>query len=1097
MIAPVLPDQQTRERIAADLDVNFLVEAGAGAGKTTEMIRRMLALVSTGRAQVEQIAAVTFTRKAAAELRERFQNELEDAIIAAREAGNTLLAQRLDDALRRIDTGFIGTIHAFCARMLREHPIEAGLDPDFTEVVEVEELIMRRQAWARAIERMAHEDAPELRELITVGLKPAQLWALYETLCDYTDVEFPAPHHARPDPTAVRERLELLIDMSERVMPARRPQGGYDDFQKRVRSLVFKRQVLSWNDESNFFDALEKAIGVANAKITGTRWNGNVDDAKELLRSFQDFAAPGSAATTLLAQWWAYRYPYAIAFACKAAAYYTDDRLRTGRLNFSDLLTFAARLLREHAGARRSLGAKYRAVLVDEFQDTDPIQAEILFLLAAEQANERDWRAVTLRPGALFVVGDPKQSIYRFRRADIGIYNLVKARFEQGQGEVLQLTSNFRSTKPIETFVNRVFSELLPERATEQQAAFTPMNVQKSARPWHGAWCHSFDVATRRHDVISQSDAERVATLIAKRIRKGRRQPGDFLLLTNRKATLQVYARALEARDVPVEVTGSAVGLEEELHELVILLEALSDPSDGTLTVAVLLGLFFGLDYEQLLAHKIACGDLRDAFSFLSEKPLPASEVMRALHQLKKWWELCRREPADVAIPRIVEDIGLLPHAAGGDLGATRAGALLFAMDAVRAAGLAGDTSLRAAIEAIRVATDAAEAEAPLEPGRSNAVRVMNVHKAKGLEAPVVFLAFPTGEWQGDPTIHVERPAEGAAVGYVRVEERGDAPFSMRTLAQPLDWPARAAQESEFERAEDVRLLYVASTRAAEELIVSRCVQTEDKSPWRALYPHFEDEQRGELEFKRPPARRKLELQAGDIMRRVAAVSAQREVSAEPTFAATAVKDIARKSMLGSEALEPVPLIVRADVAPRGTEWGSIVHSAIEVAARGADDYKLEIACRGLLLDFERPLDNNGEPAELAELIALVRGIAHSDIWKRATRSGHYLVEVPFAATEIDEGATAIVEGVIDLVFREKDGWVIVDYKTDAIADPSLWQQRTELYRRQVNLYADFWEQLTGETVSERVLVLTSAETEITWGKSGPVRAQQLDLMLH
>src|SRR5829696_4354012 len=184
----MLPDTSQRARIAADLDTNLLVEAGAGAGKTTEMIKRMLALVATGRAQVEQIAAVTFTRKAAAELRERFQNELERALSEARTARNTFLEQRLDTALRSIDTGFIGTIHAFCARMLREHPIEAGLDPDFREVVEVQEMIMRRHAWVRACERLAHDDARELRDLVTVGLKPQQLFTLYDKMCDFTDV---------------------------------------------------------------------------------------------------------------------------------------------------------------------------------------------------------------------------------------------------------------------------------------------------------------------------------------------------------------------------------------------------------------------------------------------------------------------------------------------------------------------------------------------------------------------------------------------------------------------------------------------------------------------------------------------------------------------------------------------------------------------------------------------------------------------------------------------------------------------------------------------------------------------------------------------
>jgi ATP-dependent helicase/nuclease subunit A len=466
----MLPDQPSRDRISSDLDTNLLVEAGAGAGKTTEMVKRMLALVSSERAQVQHIAAVTFTRKAAAELRERFQNDLETAIQNARASGNAVLANRLDDALRNIDTGFIGTIHAFCARMLREHPIEAGLDPDFHEVVEVEELILRAQAWSRACERLAHEGAQELRDILMVGLKPAQLEDLYDRMCDYVDVEFPAEKRPRPDPTRLRERLEELVDQAALVLPHKRPSGGYDDLQRRLRSLVVKRHILSWNDEGHFFDALEKALALANARLTGVKWRERVNDAKELHDTFKEFAHPDGPAANLLADWFAYRYPFALAFARKAANYYAEDRLRTGKLNFQDLLMFAARLLRVNVPARKALASKYRFLLVDEFQDTDPVQAEILFLLGAKATSERDWRKVHLRPGCLFVVGDPKQSIYRFRRADIEIYNQVKARFADGEGDVVQLTSNFRSTKPIETFVNSVFSELLPHCATQQQA---------------------------------------------------------------------------------------------------------------------------------------------------------------------------------------------------------------------------------------------------------------------------------------------------------------------------------------------------------------------------------------------------------------------------------------------------------------------------------------------------------------------------------------------------------------------------------------------------------------------------------------------------
>jgi ATP-dependent helicase/nuclease subunit A len=371
----------------------------------------------------------------------------------------------------------------------------------------------------------------------------------------------------------------------------------------------------------------------------------------------------------------------------------------------------------------------------------------------------------------------------------------------------------------------------------------------------------------------------------------------------------------------------------------------------------------------------------------------------------------------------------------------------------------------------------------------------MNVHKAKGLEAKVVCLAFPTGEWNPLPTLHVQRDGN-TALGFVKVEERAEA-FTMRTLAQPLNWPELAAREAEYDRAEDVRLLYVAATRAAEELIVSRCYESEDKSPWRKLYPHFTDEQKGELEYKKPPARQKLELEAIDLQRRVAAVRDKRAIAAEQTYSTIGVKEIARKTVIGGESFDPLPVPTRADMAPRGIEWGTIVHSALEVAARGNDATRIQSACRGLLLEFERPLNPlTGEPAELDELLSLVAGVTRSDVYKRAMRSGNALVEVPFAAHEATEDATGLVDGVIDLAFKDKDGWVIVDYKTDVVADPHVWQQRTQSYKRQVDLYADYWEKLTGETVSERVLVLTSVGHELKWGKAGPVSAQQLDLGL-
>ena len=148
-----LPDAAARARIREDLDTNLLVEAGAGAGKTTAMVGRMVALVRSGRAEVQQIAAVTFTRKAAAELRERFQTALEKALHAAVDPDDSEVRARLDRALRDIDRAFLGTIHAFCARLLRERPLEAGLDPGFRETLGSEEKRQQRQFWLTHLER--------------------------------------------------------------------------------------------------------------------------------------------------------------------------------------------------------------------------------------------------------------------------------------------------------------------------------------------------------------------------------------------------------------------------------------------------------------------------------------------------------------------------------------------------------------------------------------------------------------------------------------------------------------------------------------------------------------------------------------------------------------------------------------------------------------------------------------------------------------------------------------------------------------------------------------------------------------------------------
>lgn len=1114
MVRPLPPDQDQRHRIEHDLETSLLVEAGAGSGKTTAMVGRMIELIRTGTAAIEEIAAVTFTRKAATELRERFQLQLEqhyrDRMMAARDGAETDPAERerFQRALSEIDRCFIGTIHSFCAKLLRERPLEAGVPPNFQEISGPEEEEFRSESWNRALERLGtrRPDSRLLRGLAEIGIRPAQLKGIFVELSNNLDVRYAAPRV--PPPSAeqlnnVRRKLERLIKASLDNMPAEEPDAGWDQLQAKVRRLRFAQVTDGWDNPVHLLDAISDTFS-GNA-ITQNRWLDR-STAKDIQADWEAFTGEESATRQVYKRWLAHRYPIVIRFARATARYYAAERRRAGLLDFQDLLLETARLLRNQPETRAELGRRYRRLLIDEFQDTDPIQAEVVFLLASEPEKDDAWHHATPRPGALFVVGDPKQSIYRFRRADIAVYNQVKARFRDF-GAVLYLTANFRSTRPIEKLVNTVFEGLFPPEETMHQAAFAPLRVMPNDFEHQRVAWYGFDPAQggggfsgRR---IFAPDTARCAAWIDERIRSKERKPGDFMILAYKKGVLQEYARALEALDIPVQVTGGSLGVEEDLADLILLLRALGDPENPVLTLALLVGTHFGISHDELYTHARAGG----GFAFL-QKEHPKGPVGDALRRIRSFWNLAHSIPADAAVAAIVEQLGIIPHAAAGDLGATRAGALIYALDTIRQAALDGKVSLARAAEVLETALDA-EVDAPLTPGETDAVRIMNLHKAKGLEAPVVILAYPARKSSYEPTRHIARDSDGAALGYTTISDsiRRHGPL----LAQPLEWEEYAAEEQLFADAEAVRLLYVAATRAREELIIARCDKTDDTSYWHLLHGALDNAEIATRLEIAPVAetesrRGRLELTAAEIEDRIATTIAARTALAAPSYQAAPVSVRVMSPTIAAEE--------ERNAAGRGPEWGTVVHRALQLAADTSPE-ELRTICRGILIDAERPLTEHGEPTELDELLAAVTGFHASPLWERARAADPVLVETPFAIAFSPEeaqrlgipsgraagGSTGehgedaasgeqrehpaplqLVEGVIDLAFRNPDGaWTIVDYKTDLFANDAVRHARTEQYRRQVDLYALCWTRLTGEPVTERVLVFTGEGREVRW----------------
>jgi ATP-dependent helicase/nuclease subunit A len=1031
MREPQLSDQLSRNRIFSELQRNLLVEAGAGSGKTYEMSRRMAAGIATGDYQVEHLAAVTFTRKAAAELRGRFQLALETELKLARA---TECIKRTQHALSNLDRFFAGTIHSFCGRLLRERPVEAGVSPGFSELDEIENSLLRSQSWRDFLAASKAAGDPTVLELREAGITPKELDRAFETVCLYEDVEFPPGNAPRPDTAPGFEALDqfwaaLCKELPSEIMPETtcKIQQTARDFRKKMKMAGHRSKPGTLAALLDVWDSDKKIVQKWWSEDTATRKRINA----EIRGLHQCFRA--EVVIPFLASWRQYIYRLSVTLLTNARGHAAIARQRANTLNYDDLLQLTARVLRSNADVRRALREKYRWLFVDEFQDTDPVQAEIIFLLAGVEAvggDGADWRSIPLRPGSLFVVGDPKQSIYRFRRADIDIYNIVRAKLmDPNGGEVLQLTTNFRSVPALCEWANEVFRQQFPPEPTAHSPKFAPLEPHRAAGEIGASGVFTLTVpASIEQREIPQAEAERIARYIRSEVDAGPRTFGDFLILTRKRKNLGCYVAALEALQVPVEVSGAgAFGASREVAQLALLLRALSDPQDGTSLVGVLRGPLFGISDPDLFAFRQAGG----WFSLFSDvESEPVSQALTSLRQMYRWTRLL---PAGAALERVLEHTGYLALAATTP-GGVEAGDLLHAIDRVRQITASGQ-SLAEAAAALEADCDGPVGDVeslPLEPGRDDVVRVMNLHKAKGLESPVVFLADPCGGFK--PPVDVRIIRDGAsACGYFCIK-RKNGEFSEKVIAAPLGWAQYEADERDYLRAEEHRLLYVAGTRARDQLVVGRWARGAGRSTpaWAAFNPFLT--RAPELAIPATasaPASQKVDLSAGANARAYIARLAAHKRSLIPSWSATSVTAEARHiakmaRSLESDADDPTRAFAGgtpSQGADAGMAWGTLIHGLLEHAMRHKDASRADLTRLAMWLTFEQP---ELRPV-LDEAVRTVEEFTRSPFWQLASRADHAM-EVPF---QFAENANSFLTGVIDLVFNSGENWEVVDYKTD------------------------------------------------------------------
>jgi len=557
--------------------------------------------------------------------------------------------------------------------------------------------------------------------------------------------------------------------------------------------------------------------------------------------------------------------------------------------------------------------------------------------------------------------------------------------------------------------------------------------------------------------------------------------PDDFMIVTFKRRHLSRYARKLQDLGIPNQVSGGTTLNEvSELKLLYLCLQAVAYPDNPVCLVAALRSELFGVSDAALYDFKKAGG----TFSYREAVPQgldeEEAEAFRdAFGRLRQYARWLARLPVPAVLEKMVASLGLMALAGSRPGGDVEAGSLAKAIEILRDAPRQMWTSE----QVVERLGELVRLETPYDgisvrPGERPLVRIMNLHKVKGLEAPVVFLADPSGGVDHGVEIHIDRSGN-RVLGHMLVLGPKRA-YQPPVLAHPAGWERLSQRESTFAKAEALRLRYVAATRAGSALIVTqRLGKGKNRwNPWKDFEPFLG----GESELPDPgpqsaPEKRQKPLSPAEVEETREGLASRLQTVMGHTFEVEAAKRYALEAAEGvtpqdaeSTRLEEAGL---SDLEPpedgeHGVEWGTVIHVLLRVAMEnpGAD-----------LQGFARTaLPEQGLDASLAEAaVDTVNSVMEAEIWQRALASQRRLTEVPFEILlEREASVPVLVRGSIDLVFKEAGGWVLVDYKTDRFKGGTP-KHVLDKYSPQVRLYAESWESMTGEKVKEMGLYFSRA----------------------
>lgn len=1125
-------DQDVRDRVTGDLGTTYLLEAGAGTGKTRVLVDRYVRCVldeERGAGDVHAVAAITFTEKAAGELRQRIREELERRAVAALPGTREALVIRA--SLDALDDAPIATIHGFAGRLLREFPVEAGVDPAFDQLDQLGGSLERERLWDEWLTELAVADddafgdagRPEARargwlsRLLRAGVRLGDLRELAigrRGLFDERyDIDLTREPRGEPDLASGLTRLAAPVAGLREFCVAACSDESDKGFLAAM-DLVEQAERLCQEHPEDVDELAGRLTGLrpkATAHGLGGKqgsWSGALGGKSELWERYRVVAV---AIADLVDEYAEFVTGLAIAAAGSFAAWAGATQLALGRLDFTDLLGRLRGLLRDDRVARRALQRRFRYLLVDEFQDTDPLQAEIVFFLCEAEPLAGDWREAVLEPGKLFVVGDPKQSIYRFRRADIAMYDQVKTLIDGqpgGTGRLEAINQNFRTTPAVANWVNNVFAGAFDaDQAPARQPGYQWVEPYRPAATGPRVVMlpgSARDGAEGSADAVRAAEARAVAALLAgmRAAEDGRwmvqnRDAGrapeeggeplraprwdDIALLYRGTTGLETLEEALRSAGVPFRVDGGRTYFKRrEVDDALLCLRAIDDPSDGPALYGALHSTFFGFSDDDLVVF-FAHGGRFDLFA--EEQPAGHEEILAAMTTLRELHERRGERLPDELVADLLHRVRAreLLAATGAD-GDQAIANLEKLVDRARAFVAAGGGGLGPFLDWAAGAGDAVGEEESHVDDAGDVVHLLTIHKAKGLEYPIVIVVGGGQKSSGGGRPEKVKLIIERSSGRRSIKLKAGLPGAEVRDLNPRSYAELEENEKLMAASETLRLLYVATTRARDWLIVS-CygkLTTMKGEAAKTLLGHVVDalpqpaeiteeyEDGGVLVL--PPGEPPVAVpdrETSDVAGLVTERGAWRD--ARETLLAEARRPARATSPSGLEHVDEEASAGGAGAPPGRAEalaLGSAVHRLMELCDLG-DESSIERLAAAVASEVGYP-DLTARAAELA--LACWRAVpVRAAAAAAAVDPGAVYRELPVGAL-IDD---VVMSGAVDLLYRDDGGWVVVDYKTDRAAEPAVLLDR---YRPQGAAYAVAVEAAVGGVVREVVFVAARAD---------------------